>query len=221
MPEDIVVIGAGGFGREVLDVVRAINASQPEPAWEIVGVLDDAPTEENLLRLKQQSVPCLGDVRTFVETHPATSYVIGIGSPAARRTVADRVDKAGWRAATLVHPAATLGFGVSIGTGTIVCAGARVTTNIKVGRHVHLDTNVTVGHDTVLGDFVRMNPASSVSGDCVIKDGALIGVGATVLNGTKVGGWATVGGSACVVRDVAAEEIVVGVPARPLVRGGS
>lgn len=212
MADPIVVIGAGGFGREVLDLIRDINTAGTGD-WEILGVVDDSPSDENLQRLSVQNVPYLGTVDGFLRDHAGCRFVVGIGSPAARRTIAERIQRAGLEAATLVHPLASVGTATSLGAGTVVCVGARLTTNVTLGRHVHVDTNATVGHDTVLGDFVRLNPASSVSGDCVVEDDVLIGVAAAVLNRVRIGRGATVGGSACVVRDVAANAVVKGVPA--------
>jgi sugar O-acyltransferase (sialic acid O-acetyltransferase NeuD family) len=211
---DLVVIGAGGFGRETLDVVDAINRAAPEPVWSVLGVLDDAPSDSNLERLACREVAYLGTVGDFLVRSAAEDYVVGVGSPRARRVLADKCDAAGLRAVTLVHPAATMGFDVYLGEGSVICAGARLTTNIRLGRHVHLNPNVTVGHDTTLGDFVSMNPGSSVSGDCVLESGVLVGVGAVVLNQLRIGRASTIGGSACVVKDVPAEVIVKGVPAR-------
>lgn len=214
MPEPIVVVGAGGFGREVIDVIDAINAAAPEPVWQLVGVVDDAPTDVNLERVARRGVDFIGATDVPLQWPSPVSYVIGIGSPRVRRLLADRYDAAHFRAATLVHPSVTQGFGVAIGDGSVLCAGTRLTTNITLGRHVHLNLNVTVGHDTYLGDFVSVNPLASISGDCTIEDEVLVGVAGVVLNGLTVGRGATVGGSACVVRDVSGGVVVKGVPAR-------
>lgn len=221
MSTSIVVVGAGGFGRETVDVLEAANeaaggAGAAEP-WRLLGVLDDSPSATNLQRLADRSIPFLGSVDDFLrEPHPDTAYVVGIGATAVRRRIAERCDAAGLTAATLVHPSATLGTRVSIGPGSVLCAGARITTNIDLGRHVHVNPNVTIGHDTIIEDYVSLNPSSSVSGDCVLETGVLVGVGGIVLNGLRVGRDATVGGAACVVKEVEPGTTVVGVPARPL-----
>lgn len=214
MGEPLVIIGAGGFGRETADVVEALNAGESAPVWDLVGTVDDSPSEANLERLAARGIAHLGGVAELLARPERPRYVVGIGSPSVREAIADRLDAAGFRAATLVHPAATVGSNCVIGEGSVVLAGARVTTNIRLGRHVHLNPNVTIGHDTVLEDFVSMNPASSVSGDCIIGPRALIGVAAVVLNQLTVGAGALVGGAACVVRNVPPNSVVKGVPAR-------
>lgn len=221
MSTPLVVVGAGGFGREVVDVIDAINAAAlvrtGSPEWQLLGVVDDGVSPENLGRLQQRSIPHLGSTDAFLSSAPRpTSYVVGIGSPRVRRRIVETFDVAGHVAAVLVHPDATIGSQVEIGVGTVICAGARVTTNIVIGRHVHLNPNATVGHDTRIDDFVSLNPQAAVSGDCVIESDVLVGVGGIVLNALRVGRGSIIGGAACAVRDVPAGTTVVGVPARPL-----
>lgn len=213
-PLPLVVVGGGGFGREVIDVADAINAAASVTVWDVVGVVDDAPSDVNLDRLLTRGIPYLGTVDQHLDESGRAHYVVGIGSPRVRQVIADRYDAAGWTAATLIHPTATMGCDVRVGEGSVVCAGVRLTTNICLGRHVHLNLNSTIGHDSEIGDFVSVNPLGSISGDCVIEDGVLIGVAAVVLNRLRVGAAAVVGGSACVVKDVSPNATVKGVPAR-------
>jgi sugar O-acyltransferase (sialic acid O-acetyltransferase NeuD family) len=215
--QPIVVIGAGGFGREVIDVMEAMNAAGSGSPWEFRGVIDDSLSATNRARLQDRSIPFLGSSDEYLGTSgAAVSYVVGIGAPSVRRRVADRFDAAGHVGATLVHPSVTMGALVTVGAGTVLCAGVRITTNVTVGRHVHINLNATVGHDTTIAEFVSLNPLASISGDCVLEREVLVGVGGIVLNGLRLGEGAVVGGAACVVRDVLPHTTVVGVPAKPL-----
>ena len=108
----IVVVGAGGFGREVLDVIDAVNAQASDPRWRVGGVVDDGISDSNLRLLEVRDVQHLGGTEAYLARAEPANYVIGIGSPTTRRAVADKFDHAGHQAATLVHPSATRGFGV-------------------------------------------------------------------------------------------------------------
>lgn len=213
MTQDLVIVGAGGLGRETLDVAdAAIAAGAP---YRVLGVLDSDPSEANLSRLRERGASYLGtEAGWLAGARAGASYVIGVGSPAVRRRIAERFDAAGISAATLIHPSAVIGSQVSFGAGSVVCGGVQVTTNVTAGRHVLLNLNVTVGHDVRIEDYVAVNPGAAISGDVVLESGVLVGVGAVILQGLRVGAGATVGGAACVVRDVDAGIVVKGVPAR-------
>ena len=213
MTDDVVIIGCGGHGREALTVIRAINEAST-PRWRHLGFVDDKPSALNRERIDRLGATYLGPISWLAELPPTTHVVIGIGDPKARRTVDQRVQSYGLPAASLVHPAAVLGPDLIAGEGLVAFAGSRVTTNVTLGRHVHLNQNSTVGHDCVFADFVSVNPLAAVSGECRLGSGVLIGTTAAVLQGLEVGMDSTVGAGACVVRDVAPGVVVKGVPAR-------
>jgi sugar O-acyltransferase (sialic acid O-acetyltransferase NeuD family) len=214
MNTDLVIVGAGGFGRETLDTVQAANAVGGGPQWRVLGVLDDAPSPVNLARLADREVPFLGRVGDWLARGIDAHYLLGVGSPAARAMLAGRFASAGRGPATVIHPSATLGTLVRLGPGTVVCAGVRVSTNVHIGSHVHLNPGAVVGHDSTLADYVSVNPGAVVSGECRIGARALVGAGAVVLQRLAVGEQATVGAAACVTRSVEPGTVVVGVPAR-------
>lgn len=212
MTERLVVVGCGGLGREVRDVVTALNTSAP--AWEFLGYVDDAPTAENQRLVECQGDRVLGGLDALRELSTDVRYVIGIGNGPVRRRIDRICTEAGYEPATLVHPTVSMGFDVAMGPGTIVCAGVRLTTNIRLGRHVLLNLNVTVGHDTTLHDYVTVNPLTAISGNVTIGEGVLMGTHSAILQGLSVGVDSTVGSGACVVRDVGDGVVVKGVPAR-------
>ncbi|MCR8669852.1 NeuD/PglB/VioB family sugar acetyltransferase [Agrococcus sp. HG114] len=205
------MIGAGGFGREALDVVEAAN--RVEPRWQVLGVIDDAPSSMALERLAARGVSHLGGV-DVLEGYERVEYLVAIGAPRTRAAIDARLLARGHTPAVVVHPTAVLGSQVVIGEGTVICSGVQVSTNVRLGRHVHLNPNATIGHDAVLDDFVSINPAAVISGEVCVQAQALIGAAAVVLQGLTVGAGAVVGAAACVTRDVAQAATVRGVPAR-------
>jgi len=212
--KSLVIVGAGGFGRETIDIVEAVNATAADPAYEVLGVLDDGPSDVKLKRLADRGVPYLGTVEAWLAQGTHASFALAVGLPSARRRLSERFETAGLQAETLIHPDAVVGSVSSIGPGTIICGGVHVSTNVHLDRHVHLNPNATIGHDATISEFVSINPAATVSGECQVGARVLIGAGAVVLQGLTVGCDSVVGAAACVVRDVPPRTTVKGVPAR-------
>src|SRR5690348_15172302 len=190
----LVIVGAGGFGREVHDVIEAINFVEKSAGllrFDFVGFLDDGPVDMDLIANRG---PLLGGVNGLADLPPDVEYVIGIGNGDARRRVDEWATRLGRKASSLIHPSAVIGeHGNTIGPGVVVCSHVSITTNVTLGRHVHLNLNCTVGHDATLGDYVTVNPGATISGNVTLEDEVTIGTGAAVIQGRCVGKGSTIG----------------------------
>ena len=201
----LVIVGAGGHGRDVLD------AAEADARYEVLGLVDDGPVDQVLLARRQAVF--LGPVATLkrLDVH----YVLAVGAGSTRRRLDERLSAWGREAAFVVHPSATFGADVVVHPGLVALAGARVTNHVWLGRHVHLNLNATAAHDARLGGYVTLNPGANVNGNVTVDEEASIGSNASVNQGRTVGAGTYVGAGAVVVSDLPAGVTAVGVPAVP------
>jgi sugar O-acyltransferase (sialic acid O-acetyltransferase NeuD family) len=203
----VVIIGAGGHGRETLDIVEACN--RVTPSYDFVGFCAD---EHDATLVARRDAEVIGDVSALRELE--TAYVIGIGTSETRRDLDAQVSEFGREAIVLAHPSSSFGSDLRLAPGVVLAAGARVTTNVTLGRHTHLNVNAVVSHDCVVGDYVTLSPGVLVNGTVTLGDGVFLGTGAVVLPGRTIGAWARIGAGAVVTEDVPPGRTAVGVPAR-------
>jgi sugar O-acyltransferase (sialic acid O-acetyltransferase NeuD family) len=225
-PTPLVVVGAGGLGRETIAAVRATNRHDPTaPAWDLLGVLDDRPelTGHHLDGVEVLGptigpAPALTDRARSSWRHRSPQVVLAVGSPRApggRATIEARLDPT-TTYATIVHPAASLAAGTVVGAGSILLAQVVSTTPMTIGRHVVAMPHVVFTHDDVIGDHTTFGAGVVLAGGVVVGDGAYIGAGALVREDLTIGRGALVGMGAVVTRDVPAGEVWAGNPARRL-----
>lgn len=203
----IAIVGAGGHGRELADIVRAIHATDDRTM--LLGIVDDGHPDRSTLA--RAGLRFLGS-RSALDGRDVEVY-LGIGDPAIRANLArEAVDPS----SCLIHPSASIGTDTHIGEGSVLAQGVIVTTNVQIGRHSHINVATSISHDCRIGDFVTVAPGVRLTGDVSVGDQAYIGAAATVLSGLRIGRGAVVGAGAVVTTDVASGTTVAGVPARPL-----
>jgi sugar O-acyltransferase (sialic acid O-acetyltransferase NeuD family) len=203
----ILIVGAGGFGREAL---RWARHAWPDQAVKIAGFLSADP---NKLSGHAPSLPILGSPADF-QPKPTDGLLLAIGIPRIRRKVAEDLEARGGRFLTLVHPTAIVADGTEIGTGTIICPYAIVSDAVRLGRFVLLNYYSSLGHDALAGDFAVFSPYATIGGEARVEADVFLGLHAAVGPGQTVAADSTVSAGSSVLADVLPDSIVYGVPAK-------
>lgn len=207
--KDIVIIGAGGFGREVAWLIENINKNTPE--WNILGFVDD---NNEIQGTEINGYKVVGGIDWLKEQE---LYVVNaIGDPVIKKKVIERLKDSTNKYPVLIHPSAIISDKVSFGEGSIICAGNIVTVNIEIGNHVIINLDSTIGHDAIVGDYSTILPNVNVSGGVTIEQCVTLGTGSTIIQGVTIGKNAIIGAGAVVVKDLPANCTAVGSPAKPI-----
>lgn len=206
--KDLLIIGSSGFGREVAWLVERIN--KVSPTWNIVGFLDDDKLVQGTKINGYEVVGSVDDAIKFKNAY----LICAIGASKIRKSIINRVSNC--RFATLIDPSVELSDFVEIGEGSIICAHSILTVNIKVGKHVIINLDCTVGHNATLDDFVTVYPSVNISGDSHYGECVELGTGSQVIQGKTIGKGTIVGAGSVVVKDLPEKCTAVGIPAKPI-----
>lgn len=204
-----VIVGAGGFGRGVADIVR--DTAQ-RYGHTFLGAFDDGEVDRHLL--ERLHIPFLGYSDNARELPSGTRFVVPISNAGARRTLDAKLREYGLEPFALIDNDTSIGTGVEIGPGAIVCAGTRVRPNAHLGAHVHLNGNVSVGHDAVIDAYSSVFPLSAIGGFAHLEEDVTIGAVSAINPSVTIGRGAYIGSGAAVVSDVPAHTLAAGVPAK-------
>lgn len=210
-PAPLLIVGAGGLGRETLEAVRALNAVHP--TWSVAGFLDD---DDNLAGTSIGGEPVVGRVEQALRLADHR-LVVTTGRPDAfdsRRRIVQRLDLPDSRWASVVHPDASIASSTRLGPGCVVLAGVVATADIAIGAHVAVMPQCVLTHDVVVADFATLASGVRLSGGVLVGEGAYVGAGVLIREGCQVGPGALVGIGAVVLEDIPAGEVWAGVPAR-------
>lgn len=206
--KDLIIVGASGFGRELLMAIKEINQIKQE--WNVLGFIDD-----NLHAL--EGIECSHQLLgTIDEWNPEKGelFAMGIAKPSVKKIVADKLKDRGAEFASIIHPTARIGTPTKYGEGLVLFSYADLSVNCEVGDFVFMNSFSQVGHDSIIGDYCTLFPNCSIAGGGKLGEGVLIGTAASTYPNIKVGNYATVGMNSAVIRNVKENTTVMGVPAK-------
>lgn len=206
---DYVMVGGGALAREILDWFGPQLARAGE---RFVGYLDDG--DAPMARFGRD-LPHLGPIKGHAPS-AETRLVIGVGSPAGKRSVGDALRQAGGRFATLVHERAFVAASARLGEGVLVGPFVNVSSDSRVGDLVIVNGHSSVGHDVELGAGSTLSCHVDLTGRVKVGEDVFFGSGARVLPGVSIGRGGMIGAGAVVVRDTVADGTYYAAPARKL-----
>lgn len=193
----VVIIGAGGFGRELAWIMARVNAASPR--FEIVGFCDDAPDKQSGTWAEY---PLLGRLTGLAPNFAGIGFVCAIGNNRIRQKVTCEAQALGYEPVSVIDPSAVVAPDVEPGAGSYIGIGSVVSCGCQLGAGVLINHQVCVGHDVTLGAYAQLCPGVCVSGGCEIGTGAFLGSLSGTIPLKRVGAWATVGAGVVALRDV-------------------
>lgn len=210
--ERVIIVGGGGFGRELISHVTDCHEAGMMPA--VGGYIDD--TGETLARFNYD-VPYLGSIDEY---RPGSDdlLIMAIASPAGKRAVSAALIERGGRFTTMVHPSCVPSRNAAIGEGTVICTHAGPGVDTTIGRFVTINSYSALGHDANVGDFTTISGHVDITGNALIGTDVFIGSTASILPRVRIGDGASVGAGSVVYRSVSAGATVYAAPAKLLKR---
>lgn len=203
--DKLLILGAGGHGRVIADIAKS------QGTYQKIAFLDDAESTTSFA-----GVEVIGPISDVMHYSEEYDVIAAIGDNSLRAGIQCGIEDIGVRFSALVHEKAVLGTSVTLGSGTVVMAGAILNCCSHVGRGCIINTAAVVDHDATIGNFVHVSPGACLCGSVTVGNGSWIGAGACVINNITICDNCVIGSGATVVRDITVPGTYVGTPARLL-----
>lgn len=207
--QEVVIIGAGGHGREIAEILRHREAVSG--GVRVRGFVDD---REALHGSVLDGVPVLGGWPWLEGADRSqVAVIVAVGQPAVTRRLVARAQELGFRFASAISPLAHISPLAEIGEGVAIFPHVVINTGVRLGSYCTANVGVTLSHDTRVGPWTNINPGVRLAGNVTVGEGCYLGMGTQVIQGKTIGPWTVIGAGAVVVRDIPANVTAVGVPA--------
>lgn len=205
MKDKLIIIGASGHGKVVADIAIKMNK------WQSIAFLDDDESIKISMGLE-----VIGKTADAFAYKYEADFFVAIGNNMTREKIQVKLIDDGLNVTSLVHPSAVIGTDVEIGIGTAVMAGVVINSSSKIGKGCIVNTNCSLDHDNLIGDYVHISPGVRNAGNVNIGKGTWLGIGSIVSNNVNICSCCKVGAGAVVVKDIAEPGTYVGVPVRKI-----
>lgn len=205
MKKKLLIIGASGHGKVVVDIAIKMNK------WRYIAFLDDDPSITECMGFSVR-----GKTEDAFKYADEADIFVAVGNNEIREKVQNKLESAGIKPPLLIHPSAIIGSEVEVGNGTVIMAGVVVNSATRIGKGCIINTAATLDHDNRIADFVHISPGAHLAGMVEVGKKTWIGIGSTISNNLTITGNCKIGAGAVVVKTIAESGTYVGVPARSI-----
>jgi len=206
----IVIIGAGGIGKLVVDIIEECNKAQEE--YDVLGYIVDSQYGSPGTVVYNR--PVLGGFDWLAKHAGEVEVICAVGPTETRLKLVKQAEVAGARFCNIINPLAYVSPSVTMGVGNIVGAFVAFGPEVRLGNHVFINHSSAIGEEVTLEDFVTVSPLTNIARACNLATGSFVSVGVTIIDKINVGEWSMIGGGSTIIRDVPPNTTVVGVPGK-------
>ena len=205
-PIKTVIVGARGSGKDVLWTIKDIN--KISNAFDVIGFLDD---DKKLHGKKINGYPILGGIN-WLSNKKKIGCVVAIGDSKIRERVVKKLKNFNVSFPSIIHPSVIMSEFVTVGKGTIICAGGIISPYSEIGNFVFINLRSLIAHNCKIKDFVSIMAGVNITGETIIEKGAYIASGVTVRDDIKIGEWSVIGIGSAIGNDVKPYSLYLGNP---------